>query len=58
MLVPPRDAAALAAAIRRLLDDRDLRRRLITNATARVSSEFDLDRNAERLRALLLRGAA
>jgi glycosyltransferase involved in cell wall biosynthesis len=58
LLVSPRDAAALAQAIRRLLDDANLRRQLIANAKARVTSEFDLDRNAERLRALLLRGAA
>src|SRR5262249_55151864 len=53
LLVPPRDAAALAQAIGRLLDDASLRRRLIANAAARVSTEFDLDRNAERLHALL-----
>jgi glycosyltransferase involved in cell wall biosynthesis len=58
ILVPPRDAAALAEAIRRLLDDGDLCRQLVANAAARVKSEFDLDRNAERLRVLLLRGAA
>jgi glycosyltransferase involved in cell wall biosynthesis len=58
LLVPPRDAAALAAAVSRLLDDADLRRRLVASAAARVSSEFDVDRNAERLRALLLQGAA
>jgi glycosyltransferase involved in cell wall biosynthesis len=57
LLVPPRDAAALAKAIERLLDDADLRRRLIANAAARVTTEFDLDRNAERLHALL-QGAA
>jgi glycosyltransferase involved in cell wall biosynthesis len=58
LLVPPRDAAALAQAIERLLDDADLRRRLVANGAARVRTEFDLDRNAERLHALLLRGAA
>jgi glycosyltransferase involved in cell wall biosynthesis len=58
LLVPPRDAAALARAIARVLDDAGLRRRLIANAAARVSTEFDVDRNAERLRTLLLQGAA
>jgi glycosyltransferase involved in cell wall biosynthesis len=42
LLVPPRDPAALAAAINRLLDDRELASRLGEAARARQRSEFDL----------------
>ena len=41
VLVPPRDPAALAAAVGQLLDDADLRKRLGTAARARALSEFD-----------------
>jgi glycosyltransferase involved in cell wall biosynthesis len=40
LLVPPRDSAALAAAIRRLLDDRDLARRLAGEARRRVRETY------------------
>jgi glycosyltransferase involved in cell wall biosynthesis len=43
LLVPPRDPAALAAAISRLLVDRELAARLGANAQARQRAEFDLD---------------
>jgi glycosyltransferase involved in cell wall biosynthesis len=41
LLVPPGDAVGLAGAVRRLLDDRDLRRRLGDAARARWAAEFD-----------------
>jgi glycosyltransferase involved in cell wall biosynthesis len=46
LLVPPRDAAALAGAIDLLLPARDLRERLRVNARQRVEATFDLRRNA------------
>jgi glycosyltransferase involved in cell wall biosynthesis len=42
LLVPPRDAVALAGAIERLLDDEALRRRLATSAHERQEREFVL----------------
>jgi glycosyltransferase involved in cell wall biosynthesis len=42
LLVPPRDAAALANALGRLLDDEALRRRLAANAHERQEREFVL----------------
>lgn len=44
LLVPPRDAAALASAILRLVQDADLRGRLAANAAERVRREFSLER--------------
>jgi glycosyltransferase involved in cell wall biosynthesis len=49
LLVPPRDAAALAAALRRLHEDPALRRRLGVAARERVRAEFDLERSAREL---------
>lgn len=46
LLTPPRDAAALAAALRRLHDDTALRARLATAGRAVVQREFDIRRNA------------
>lgn len=40
LLVPPRDAAALAAAIRQLIENPELRRRLGTAARGRAEREF------------------
>jgi len=44
-LVPPADAAPLAAAIREFLDDSELRRRLGGSARERVVERFNLGRN-------------
>jgi glycosyltransferase involved in cell wall biosynthesis len=47
LLVPPRDPAALAAAIRRLADDPGLRQGLAEAGHRVVAREFDLDRAVE-----------
>lgn len=52
LLVPPGDAAALAGAIRRLLDDAPLRARLAAAARA-AAAEYGWDRRAARLETLL-----
>lgn len=56
LLVSPGDEEALAAAMRRLLVDRELRRRVLPAARARVRAEFDNRRLAGEL-ALLHRQA-
>ena len=43
LLVPPGDATALAAALRRLLDDPALRRRLGEQGRARIEREFSVE---------------
>ncbi len=58
LLVPSRDAAALAAALARLLDDPALRERLTASASGHVAAMFDLAANTRRLRALLQEAVA
>jgi glycosyltransferase involved in cell wall biosynthesis len=52
LIVPEGDPAALAAAIRRLLEDRETARRLAEAGRARVERDFDLHANVARLRTL------
>ena len=55
MLVPQRDPAALAAAVRRMLADRDAARRMAENGRQRVLHMFDSQANIQALRDLYLR---
>jgi alpha-maltose-1-phosphate synthase len=57
LLVPPGDASSLAAALERLLADRDLARRMGERGRARVEERFTWRRAADAL-ALALAGAA
>jgi glycosyltransferase involved in cell wall biosynthesis len=57
MLVPEKDADALAAGMEMLLDDPQLRYRLGANARAKVMGQFSLDRSSAKVRGLLLRSA-
>ncbi|MFC5380496.1 glycosyltransferase [Aquipuribacter nitratireducens] len=52
LLVPERDPAALARALRRLLDDADLRERTARAARSLVESGYDRRDQARRLRAM------
>jgi glycosyltransferase involved in cell wall biosynthesis len=52
LMVPPRDAAALALALARLRDDAELRRRFATAARARAERDFGLDRMLDRMEAV------
>ncbi len=52
LLVPPRDAPALAAALERLVRDPELRTRLGRAGQARMTSEFNVARTVEPLHAL------
>lgn len=52
LLVPPRDAAGLAAAVARVLTDRDLRERLGRQAHADVAARYTWDRVSEPVRAV------
>lgn len=52
LIVPERDPAALAVALRRLLDDADLRERTARAARALVESGYDRRDQARRLRAM------
>ncbi|MCZ6799281.1 MAG: glycosyltransferase [Nitrospirae bacterium] len=50
LLVPPRDALALAEAMIRLLEDGELRRRLGEHGRARVEDRFDIRKNVQQYR--------
>ncbi|HZB23878.1 MAG TPA: glycosyltransferase [Gaiellaceae bacterium] len=52
LLVPPRDPKALATALRRLLEDDALRRRLGDNARRRVDERFTADATAREVLAI------
>ena len=54
LLVPPRDAAALAAALRRVLGDKALHARLASAGRARICARFDSRRTTLALRELFL----
>jgi glycosyltransferase involved in cell wall biosynthesis len=53
-IVPQRDPVALAAAIERLLDDRELRAQIARRARCWVERHFDVRRNAAELRDLFV----
>jgi glycosyltransferase involved in cell wall biosynthesis len=52
LVVPPRDAGALATALERLRDDANLRFRFGTAAHARAVREFGIDRMLDRMEAV------
>jgi glycosyltransferase involved in cell wall biosynthesis len=54
LLVPPGDAAAFAAALRRLIVSNDLRARMAASARAKVEREHDLPAAAARLGEIIL----
>lgn len=58
LLVPPRDATALAEALARALGDAELRERLGAQARRTVLDQFDLANNAARLESVFLRALA
>jgi glycosyltransferase involved in cell wall biosynthesis len=55
LVVPPRDIDALAAALSRLINDPDLRRRLGTAGRRRVVEHFSAEKRIDRLEALYWR---
>lgn len=55
LLVEPRDVEGLTTAIEKILTDDSLRRQFIREARVKVEREFDVKKNARRVRELLLR---
>jgi glycosyltransferase involved in cell wall biosynthesis len=55
LLVPPGDVAALADALRRVLEDADLRRSLVAAGRGAALERFDARRNIERIEAEVVR---
>jgi glycosyltransferase involved in cell wall biosynthesis/GT2 family glycosyltransferase len=53
LVVPPRDAEAMAAAMRRLLDDETLAKELASNGLDVVERDFDWDRRTDALAEIL-----
>ena len=53
LVVPPRDARAMADAIRRLLDDEALAARLVANGLETVERDFDWERRTDEFEAVL-----
>ena len=53
LVVPPRDARAMADAIRRLLDDDALAARLVANGLELVERDFDWERRTDEFEAVL-----
>jgi glycosyltransferase involved in cell wall biosynthesis len=58
LLFPPGDASALAAALERLLDDPDLRRRIADGGRQRVHKDFQLETTCRELEAVFTGAAA
>jgi glycosyltransferase involved in cell wall biosynthesis len=58
LMVPPRDAPALAAAIARILDDPALGASIASRAHAKAHAEFGLDRMLDRMQAVFERAIA
>src|SRR5437879_11909274 len=57
VLAAEKDSESLAAAMKLLLEDPALRRRLGTNGRQRVTDAFSLDRSTGKVRDLLLRAS-
>jgi glycosyltransferase involved in cell wall biosynthesis len=58
LLVPPRQPAAIAEALRRLIADPELRLRMGRSGQARCREVFDADLNARKIEALILPAAS
>jgi glycosyltransferase involved in cell wall biosynthesis len=54
LLVPPADENELTAALRRLLDDSDLRMRLGISARKRIQEKFNVQRSLQSLKEIFL----
>ncbi len=53
LVVPPRDVPAMAAAIRKLLDDDELSKRLVANGLDVVARDFDWEQRTDEFAAVL-----